>query len=63
MSYVKMYVNMYVIMVKTSHIPGPDVDVFESDMHSPGFVACACDGDVHSGGADSWTQTDAGHIS
>ena len=76
MSYVKMYVNMYGIMVITSHIPGPDVDVvitshipgpdvnvFESDMPYLGFVACACDGDVHSRGADSWTQTDAGHRS
>ena len=57
------HLKMYFIMVITSHIPGPDVNVFESNIHSPGFVACACDGDVHSRGADSWTQTDAGHRS
>ena len=57
------HLKMYVIMVITSHVPGPNVDVFESDIHSPGLVTCACDGDVHSGGADSWTQTDAGHRS
>ena len=56
---------MYGIFVIMSHIPGPDVDVFESDINVLWcmFVACACDGDVHSGGADSWTPTDAGHRS
>ena len=54
---------MYRILVILLQVPGPDVDVFESDMPYPGFVACACDGDLHSGGVDSWTQTDAGQRS
>ena len=54
---------MYGIFVIMSHIPGPDVDVFESGIRYLGFVACASDGDLHSGGADSWTQTDAGQRS
>ena len=57
------HLKMYVIMVIMSHVPGPDVDVFESDIPYLGFVTGACDGDVHSRGADSWTQTDAGHRS
>ena len=51
---------MLVILLQ---VPGPDVHVLESDIPYPGCVACACDGDLHSGGADSWTQTDAGYRS
>ena len=54
---------MYRILVILLQVPGPDVDVLESDIPYMGLVACACDCDLHSGGADSWTQTDAGQRS